>query len=244
MEWLNTLLATPTIGIAFPRDQHRFLSFPPKLGNYLNTITNNGMSISYTTNNELIEISQNNKFTIKIMPNDLSVGFSYQIAAEREPGGIPKINDVNLRPYRELLDETIRVFLDIYKSYFEGLTSPINRLGVVAVVTMKQGDVPPGIKKIIDHIGLPWKSHPLNYNISMRFPLVENGSIVETCMHRLIGIDDERKDFLCLLDWQRLFKTAKAFNATTITAEISDCIKASSEYIQKFGVGELEYFNE
>jgi hypothetical protein len=245
VEWLSTLLATPTIGINFVADHHRFLSFLPRLGTLLDSMTKAGILFSCTRTDTEIVIIRNDGFTIKIQPNDIVVLFSYRVSHDKDPGHFPQVSKMDIRTYTELLQRTTEVLGEVIKIYFEGQSVVIKRIGLVAAATMSEADLVPGLKKFFSHLGQPWGKASVITDVLLKVPIIDREKTTDSCTHKItFNAEADKPEIYCLLDWQRSFSPPKSFTYQTWLGEYDDIKKAAADYFQKFGEGDLGYRNE
>jgi hypothetical protein len=118
----------------------------------------------------------------------------------------------------------------------------LKRIGVVATGRVQRHAPPPGLVRLMDHIGAPWSRKLIGCTARISAILGEDKMTQEQCHHTLQAEDGGANAVIQFtLDWQRHYSDAPSLSPGDISKRASTCLEDALKYFETFGAGDLNY---
>lgn len=243
MIWLDSVLATPIVGLRIRPDFILMSNYLQAIAPFLQDLNNRGTLNVESASINSLTVNAGNGFSYRLFPEDILVEFSYRLAAKKaNPGKLPVMSEIEVKPFLELLDDTI----DQSKRLLEVLIDrkfkiEVNRFGIVANVISDEYSIPPGINSLIDHLSKPWSGSLVHCSSSLTATLNETDDFIDRCIHTINFDEANPGEVAVSLDWQKHFKKPTFITKTFLSKSILEYREQALSYFQTIGEGNLNY---
>ncbi len=245
MNWLDGVMAVPTIGIRLDPNYKEMSDFRQHLESFIEQIRKEYGKINIKSSQiwgysvETIEEG----FQFDLTQNNLIITYAYPINQIPQPGKLPKLLLPKIYTFSELFEKILGYFKDISNKLDRLNDFEFNRIGIVARVGLEMDSLPPGVEKWIDFLGRPWGAKIMRSESKLSVTLKEEKMFYERCHHGLtFDQEDMDKNGINLnLDWQRVFKKPLPMNPRELISQLTECKDNAFEYFQRYGEGDLNY---
>jgi hypothetical protein len=140
-------------------------------------------------------------------------------------------------PYTTLLPAVFNKLVEVTLLMPEASNRTINRVGIISTTPISEGDIPPGIKRMLEYIGRPWRGKFESFNLNLNMVISDAGETKERCIHGIIKSEDDEQLMTLRFDWQRVFKTAWPITKANCERIINDAQKDSLKYFEDLAEG-------
>jgi len=191
-------------------------------------------------------------FTLATTIRDATVDYKYR--ARLTAGPIPEVKLGSIKPFTELLKDTVGRTKAFVRALPFMEQSNVLRIGIVASLKADANAPPPGLSDFLSFLGRPWGTMPSEGHISYRVNLSENDEAIDRCSHQVAipaknePIDPSSSEETSVIDlhidWQRYFKNPIRRSPDDLDALLNDAVAAANRYYDKFGKGDLNYGNQ
>ncbi|HJL06047.1 MAG TPA: hypothetical protein RMH85_17140 [Polyangiaceae bacterium LLY-WYZ-15_(1-7)] len=231
MNWLDTVLAVPLIGLRPVRNWRRSLRYADLIEPIVRKIESTedvDLAAVKADGSSNLTLERTDGLVYKLFHDNINVQFQYRFI-ERSVPGEPKAYLEQVSPTRtfseslSMVSEAMIELLDCLSEQGDPLL--INRVGVVAMTRVKPSDVPPGVQSWIDTFDQPW-FHPLRkIEASMLALLRDHDDAIDQCHYRaLLDRTASDPELNLVMDWQRLLAEPRSID----TKEIIQCVKTAT----------------
>jgi hypothetical protein len=245
MSWLDLALSAPIVGIACePR-----LQFPHEMADALRK-TIEGWQKRFPNilffipgQGALINIKVGDGFQVDILGNALTATFKYEQKVVDVPAALPRLDSPAVRPFSELLEEGVAYMA----ATCDALTAPpieLTRVGVVADCRLEEEGLPPGITRLLEHVGQPWGAPPTLFNGVFLNELGRDDDWTYRCHHTLdVNTADRPGDVRLRLDWQMVRNPARklVLHRGAAKSLLAGAAEQAKTYFEAFAAGNLDY---
>lgn len=244
LSWCDKLASTPTIGFFF--DAH----YAPA-DMILNALTPflDGWHIGRKANFSVVhqeafrvDIQHEDGFLYHVEPTKLTVTFQHRLKLRATSGGLPVAELISRpHPFTKLLADASETLIEMAQL----LPSPakkrnVTQIGIVSQTVVNDNDLPPGIRKFMDHLGRPWGANLGAFGVNAVVDLVETKSHLDRCIHNIRRSEDDEEDLIILqFDYQRYATNPTPIIPDTLRREVASATKAALEYYEALAVGDM-----
>lgn len=244
MSWLDSVLAVPVVGFEIQPNFRVILNYPQITIPLIEEINSNQGSVTIEGNSfQDFCIKSPKGFSYRFLPNNVTVSFAYPLTQNRIlKGGIENISAIEIKPFSQLLTDTIEEFRKTLKILISDNDITFNRFGLVAAINTARSSVPPGITLLIEHLSKPWNKPLVACNVALTAEISDTDLFRDFCHHNFIFNEGlEPDNFNLSLDWQRVVKNENKLTANIIDEQISSYCEAATCYFEIVGEGRLNY---
>jgi hypothetical protein len=240
MSWCDKLASVPTIGV----------KLSPRLvpGDFiLNAL---GPVILETVGNKLssLSVEEHSSFGVKFGTDDgfkygvdsqkVSVGFAHRLRAIAVSGGPPVMEMLSRpMPFTELLPEVSKRLVKIAQKLPDSVDRKLERVGVVSMTNVDEGDLPPGIARFLSYQSKPWNEPLDHYSFQISVALQKNDKWLDRCIHTIAKPDDPEKLMTLQFDWQREYMEPRPIDGSTLSSDLRHCSDAALAYFEELAEG-------
>jgi len=239
---LNPVIAVPTIGFLFEPNFGSAAETLAALRSQFEQWHAQGQTLTVTQPHPLsLAVQASSGFTYTIEPHQLVVAFGYR-AALNSTG--KEIAAVTYSPQPAQFTVLAQRLLETSAEVLARLPAPrrLQRIGIVATGRVPRESPPPGLLRLIQHIGAPWGAAPAGCVARITSVLSQDLDVTEKCHHGFQyeeGPNDGVVQFT--LDWQKYYSNAPSLGARELSKRATGCLETALAYFEKFGSGDLQY---
>ena len=140
-------------------------------------------------------------------------------------------------PYTQLLPTVCERLTEVTLLMPDANKRTINRVGIMSTTPIAEEDVPPGIKRLLEYIGRPWKGRFENYNINLNMVISESTGAKVRCAHNIIKPEESDQLMTLQFDWQRIFDTPWAVSKANCQRITEGAQKDALKYFEELAEG-------
>lgn len=239
LTWLDQVLAVPTVGVQIVPNFRMASQLAQSAAPVIDSIFGEEGEINLDAKNPFqLSFRTKTGFSFNLSPTDLVVAFNYAVVSKRRAGSLPAVEEIRIRPYTTILEETGERIRDVLRTLSACHEINAMRIGIVAAARVDKGALPPGVQDLVEDLGKPWGTPVVKANSSLLVNLLENQEATDRC-HHTITFDDARepKEVHVTLDWQRVLNEPKRMAGGDSAAIIVECRKQALAYFQRVGEG-------
>ncbi len=235
--WLAQTFAAPAIGI----QTRAWLGFAPGVWTALETLQQRPGDVTIHANSAVaVRVVRSNGIYFDLSPTTITAGFTFQLALEQRAGGLPElVSPKDVRSFPELMAEVVselHAFIDACGNLGHGRA--VQRIGCVADCRIAEDSAPPGIAKLIAHLGSPWPKRFKATESSLLIELANDAKTRDPC-HHVVSLNayDRPNDLGFKLDWQRLWPAMPTMHSGDLKSAVTQASEKAMKYFQEFGEG-------
>lgn len=226
MSWCDKLASTPAIGFTlsthFAPIDILLNSLSPILDRASEEEAKN-TTIDQLTKQFTTAFTNSDGFKYVVDESRVSVAFNHRVKFRSVSGGPPIMEMLSTpRPFTSLLPEVSERLIEATLLLPKVESRTVKRVGVVSTTPTALEDLPPGIKRLIEYMGRPWKGAVESYNISIASTLNETSLASDRCVHALNQPEDKGELLTLQFDWQRTFKEPRIISKSNLEQAIQD----------------------
>ncbi|MFH1530454.1 MAG: hypothetical protein ABIK09_06950 [Pseudomonadota bacterium] len=244
MSWLDTVLATPVIGLQLKPSFRTSLVYQSLLAEFLDSLLEkkHPVNIAQLQPAGLQVALTDSGHALKFDITNVVAEFRYQYQGELSPGELPSLKDVTLRPYSEVAGELI----DLVAAAADALAekgSPLvcNRFGLVVRASLAEKSVPPGVAALKAKLAGHWNRQVPKMDSTVLVRFADGDSWVEQCHHKVTFDETTQPGQLGLaLDWQRVFTEPVELQKRKANGFLAECFDAGLKYFERVADGGFE----
>jgi hypothetical protein len=113
----------------------------------------------------------------------------------------------------------------------------VRRVGIITTTPIAEGDIPPGIKRLIAYIGRPWQLGVEGFNVSITGKLAETSAMLDRCLHQVIKPEEKEELMTLQFDWQRTFKDDRTPTVDSLKRILDDAKEQALKYFEELAEG-------
>jgi len=240
MIWLDSVLATPLMGIRFVPDWEKVFSYKENvIPSFVKR--DEGITIKLNSEDSLSFALQTPKgWNYHINHNNLSVDFQYYFNQVRKPGELTSLASPEIMIYSEILQKMKVELETLWDAVHKGENQPINFIGILARCVIDKAKLPPGIEDLVKYLQKPWDLGFIKLKTNFTANLAESEESLSRCHHDL-WYDNEKNggEVSLSLDFQRIFKEPVKLGKKKVGSLIEETLQEAAEYFEKIGTGEV-----
>lgn len=241
MIWLNSVYATPLIGIRLKINFENVVTIKNHIPFFINKLYEK--KPDYVIQEDDVwgfKIDVKDGYTFKISYRNILAQFDYIIQKKITDDFFPKFNIPQIEPYDKICNDLIDYLYEIFESLKEVRNIEYDRIGIVANAVLNEDTVPPGLVLFIKLFTDYFQTDIVNLNFSIRILLDETETHSDYCLHTLnLKEKNDHNKYILKLDWQREYKTPQKVNYRHIKENVQSLKKAAYDYFEKFGEGDI-----
>lgn len=247
MIWLDSVLATPLIGIRLVPNREKLHEFKEHALRIISGLY--GKFDKIQTNRHKDDFWGYNvkagNYSFDLLHNNIIVRYEYRHKTHNEAGNLPSLLQPELQSYSSLFDEIRMQIQKIFEviEIIDGYA--FDRIGLVAEVKLDEESLPPGLQEFLHHLGKPWNNNISAFGgvISAELDRSANEGYSDSCHHTVKFEKDklETSGYTLMLDWQRLYEEPIPIKLKNLLEDIENCSSKAFHYFETFGEGDLNY---
>lgn len=183
-----------------------------------------------------IDLTTDDGFQYGFFANKAFVNFQHKLKWRHNSGANPSAEMISKpAPFTELLAESsyrLREAMVLIDPKAEGT---IDRLGVVTTTVVSEDDAPPGILKLLRHIGQPWSGVEAPFDIAFSTLVGKSEKHRDVCLHHISKSDEKDALLTVRLDWQRNFTEHRSVRA--LEEMLNNALDSSLSYFEDVAEG-------
>jgi hypothetical protein len=239
--WLDTFIATPTIGLQTVPSFDALYKYPERLQPFLDEVFAREQEIQLVnepTGGFVFKTKRG--FSYKLLLDNIILEFAYSPSDKRLPGHLPAPEMPPVENFSVLLDETFRQLVRVVGLLSAASEPPkVNRFGLLVNVLMEKSKAPPGVADMIGQHASFFPGKLIKADSTFLVDLDRTDVHVDRCHHTYVFDDATTPDHLAVrLDWQRFFHTP--LNLSTPAEPLGRMKEAALAYLEKVGRGGLK----
>ena len=178
-------------------------------------------------------------FQYGVEPSKVSIGFSHSVKAKAVSGGPPVLEMLSHPlPYTELLGEVLAKLINVTVLVPGNRTRKVTKIGIVSSTQVDLDEAPPGIRRLIDYMGKPWKGLIESYSFQIAADLDRTAASHDRCIHTITRPEDPHELLGMVFDWQRELTPGRPINRDVLL-ELTKRAKADAlSYFENLAEGE------
>ncbi len=243
--WLNSVLATPVLGVLIGAKPSGLLRVNGALAPFLDALHDETkeVTIKQSTGETSIETPDGfiHKFTRTSIGLNVTVHFRYAPEEQKAAGSLPTLS-YRHKSFGETLAVSLARLRDMVRAMQALEHTSIRKFGLLAQAELTAAQLPPGVAKYRDWLSGPWVAEKATLvkssgSVLVRWPTSKEDKFHDQCHHSLsFDTDEDPSEFTLTLDYQRVWKDGLSL---TQFSSISDSFrKKSTEYFQDFAFGD------
>ena len=241
MSWLDSVLATPVIGLQLSPSFSSALSYPTHLAGFLDDLIQSEQTINFGLVQPAgIQVTLvNTGYVLKFDMNNAVADFQYQLKGEQTPGELPAFGSVDLVAYSAIVKRQVSLLSQAIIA-LAGQGSPLkcNRFGLVARVAMASDSLPPGVEALKSQLSGSWNHSLIKLDSNATIRLAENDYWTELCHHKMTYENSvQAKQIGLNLDWQRMFKMPIELTSAVTDEFLKLHLTAGLDYFERVADG-------
>jgi hypothetical protein len=241
MSWLDSVLATPVIGLQLSPSFSSALSYPSHLSGFLDNLIKSEQTVNFGLVQPAgIQVTLvNTGYVLKFDINNAVADFQYQLKGEQTPGELPAFGSVDLVAYSAIAEKQISLLSQAIIALAEqGSPLKCNRFGLVARVTLASDSLPPGVDALKSQLAGSWNHPLLKLDSTATIRLAENDHWTELCHHKMTYENSvQAKQIRLNLDWQRMFKMPIELTSAETEEFLQIHLTAGLKYFERVADG-------
>ncbi|WP_363347930.1 hypothetical protein [Methylocystis echinoides] len=188
-----------------------------------------------------VVLTTNQGFQYSVNPSRISVTFASRAKIKHRTAMETTIENLSeVKPFSELLPLVCEKLIEAAMLLPSAEKRRFSRIGIVSRTLAQETEFPPGIKKLIEHLGKPWAGGLDAYNVSLTAQLGSSSKWAERCIHQLAKSDAGGGNVPILnLDWQRAFKAEQHLNREALVREMNAARSAAVHYMEELAEGNM-----
>jgi hypothetical protein len=241
VSWCDKLASTPTVGFGLNAHFAPVDFLLDALSPILDRATEaeaKHFTLEQTNTPFSTVINTNDGFRYSLDESKVSVAFHHRIRYRAVSGGPPTMEMLSRpMPYTTLLSDVCTKLVEATLLLPNAKTRTIRRVGVISTTPIAEGDIPPGIKRLIEYVGRPWGGALENFNIMINAQIAKTGEITERCLHTLTKPEDKDELLTLQFDWQRRFNTEWQITKSNLDRILESAARDSLKYFEDLAEG-------
>lgn len=240
MSWCDKLAATPTVGIKLTPYFHSSDMFIAALAPLLNKLTTGDRNLFSVERQEsfALVISTDDGFQYAFDPTKFSVTFVHRVRLKPVSAGPPVMEMLSQpAPFTKLLPETARRLVEAASLVPTLASRMLLRVGIIASTNVEEGDMPPGIVRMVKYMGRPWKGRIDDFRLNITAEISKSQNSMDRCVHTVIRPADEQQLPTIRFDWQRTFSSGRTITPDTLKELLAAAEKSSLQYFEDLAEG-------
>lgn len=243
VSWLDTFVATPTIGFLVKGSWNVVLQPTSFLG-------------AFFDRHEVVRLQRRGPggetfvmadgHTLSFEGRNVAVQFAYP-PPELEPHALSWRSPMPQEAFTVLTRRTLGVTADLCKTIeATGARVEVERVGLVAQCGVRSDQLPPGIAALLKHFAKPWPLGLLAADGSWCASIATHSDYSDRCHHRFefdskprssISADLSKPVTLLSFDYQRFFSKPVQLSSKKVTKILEELVIAAEEYYERLGEG-------
>ncbi len=255
MNWLDLVVAAPTVGLLFDEwhkttDEYVKAATPllRKMSARLRDRPGKN-EVTVAADGPLgLQVNDPTGHIIKFDHKNVISQFTIPMEVQDRAGKLPELTFDGLEPFSKKLDEVLTYLTDAVGAVQSiGNQRKLVRVGLVAQCRLDGESLPPGIERFVNHTASPWGRPLQKLNADLLAVLGEDddGRVVSRCHHHLdLTVDRlDGRDVRLKLDWQRFWYEPYFLpqGSEKRMLELQGLCAEGMEYFNRFAMGDLNY---
>lgn len=241
MTWCDKLASQPTIGFQltpFYGGNETILTRIAPLLSSLGTVEKPGFSVDVPDIHR-VDIQREDGFLYSFDSSKAVVQFQHRMKFRLVSGGLPVAELISSpKVFSSLLEDATEMLIEASLLLPEASQRQIRRIGIHSTTNAAIEDLPPGLNKMIEYFGRPWKGQLEAFNVNVVSSLLENEVYRERCIHTITKSEDDEALISVKLDWQRYLKRPIAVSRREMEKNCALATEAALSYFEATAVGD------
>jgi hypothetical protein len=241
MSWCDKLASVPTVGLTL--DWH----FAP--GNELLNSLSPLLDSLVDGDKPQFQVSNPSPFSVMIQtdagyhyalePSKVIVSFNHRMRAKAVSGGAPVMQMLSqAQPFTTLLPAVIRRLVDVTVGVPGARFRKVTRIGIVSTTSVDTDDAPPGVRRLIEHMGRPWNGLGKGSSFQIVGEIATTQGWTDRCIHTYALPESAEEIPSISFDWQRTFKSGHGINKESLLNILKRAELDSGTYLEELAEGD------
>ena len=243
MSWCDKLASTPSVGIWFSEHYLSSARVLDSLSPILDELVVDGKAKFSLAKQDAfaLEVSCEDGFQYSVNASQISVSFGHRLKVRQVSGGPPTVDMLSQpKPYTALLPDTCAKLLRVTSHVVDLKTRMLQRMGIVSTTIVSDEELPPGIKRLINYAGRPWKNGLKYFDIQLVSTLAETSGYSDRCTHHITKSENSEEELITVrFDWQRKYIEGRHVTQESLRAELEACQTSSLKYFEELAIGDM-----
>lgn len=243
MSWCDKLASTPTVGIRFNDHYVSSGRILDALAPLLNTLVADQRPLFSISKHDSfgLEFSTEEGFQYGLNQERATVAFAHKLKVRPVSGGPPRVEMLSrAMPFTQLLPDAASKLLHAVSLVIDLKTRVVERIGIVSTTVVADDELPPGIRRLLQHLGRPWPSGLAAYNCQFVANLRSDSKQSDRCVHHLVKAEGEEEDLITMVfDWQRTFPEGRSMTLDSLRSELDAARSTALEYFETLAIGDI-----
>ncbi len=240
MTWCDKLASQPTVGVQldpfYGGNETIFTNLAPLVATW-GTAEKPEFSAEvpdiYT-----VKIQRENGFQYSFDAHKASVQFQHRMQFKPTSGGLPVAQLISSpKIFTSLLADATEMLIESVLLLPEASRRHIRRVGIISTTAVSAEDLPPGIRKFVDHLSRPWAGKVEAINSTIVSSLREDEHSVERCIHTITKPEDDEALLTLRFDWQKILKKTPPATRRELERHIASATDGALAYFEELAVG-------
>lgn len=240
--WCDILASTPSVGFGF---DWRMMTGDSVLGNLSRLldplVANERPKFTIKRADPFsVTITREDGFSYGIEPSKAYVTFQHTMRAKAVSGAAPVMEMLSRpMPYTKLLPEVSDMLVEMTLALPHGVHGhgrKLQRVGIVSTTHVDEGEVPPGVKHLIEWMCRPWSTVD-SFSIQATAVIARHDRWTDRCIFNLVKPEIQDELMTIIFDWQRTFAMGQQIGEDSLRRIVKQAQKDALVYFEEIGEG-------
>jgi hypothetical protein len=170
----------------------------------------------------------------------LSVEFRHRMRLRGQSAGPPVAEMLSKpQPYTELLPEVLRRVAE-FSTLAVSANRKLKRIGVLSTTFVDFEELPPGLRRLLDHVAGPWQNALdfFNIDVTAKLPRTKAMNYQDRCQHQLTKREEDGGLMTVRLDYHRIYNTERPLSAIQLETLFKAVREDALAYFEDIAEGE------
>ena len=241
MSWCDKLASTPGAGIMLDRlygpGSSMLNGVAPLMSQWVD-----GDKPAFTVDQQDMfgfAVSNFDGYTYLANSEWLTVEFKHHLRLRGQSAGPPVAEMLSKpQPYTALLSEVLRR-VNEFSELAVSAGRKLKRIGILSTTFVDVEEIPPGLRRFLEHTAAPWGTTLDNFNIdiTVKLPRTKAMNHRDRCQHQLTKREEDGGLMTIRLDYQRLFDAERPLSSLTIENLLKEVRDDALAYFEDMAEG-------
>jgi hypothetical protein len=240
VSWCDKLASVPTVGLTLDWHFAPVNELLATLSPLLDSLVQGDKPRFNVTNQDAFSasIQTDDGFQYAFEPSKVVVSFHHRMRAKPVSGGAPVMQMLSqAQPFTKLLPEVTRRLIEATVGIPGARFRKVVRIGIVSTTLVDLSDAPPGIRRLIDYIGMPWNGLDKGSSFQVVGAIGDASGWTDRCIHSFTQPESPEEISTIALDWQRTFKSGHGIHKEALVNMLGRAEQAAVAYFEEIAEG-------
>ena len=240
--WCDKLASIPSAGVRF---NHHYIPVHRVLQSWHSILDKNS-----TDDVAKFTLAKSDEFSCEINCEDgykygfdairVHTAFNHRLKVKNISAGGPVVEMLSTaQPFTKLLPEVTGRLIDATLLLPEIDTRKLQRVGITSTTPVSEGDLPPGVADLIEHIGKPWNGLIAGFTLQFTAKIDEQQFWTDRCIHTLARPEVGDDLMTIVFDFQRIFNDPRRTDRATLADAVGQTEKDAMKYFEALAEGTM-----